>query len=195
MSQHTLTCDCRSRGGFSLLELVIVIMVLGIAGGMAVPLFSQALNHTKVDAAAEAVAGALQFAQLRALNSQQEMRVSFDPGIERLRVEMNANTKLSHLQNPSKDVISAADVDTSNSWKDVPHPLESAGGSRSYTIRFSDEPAYRGVDLFSASFNGASAIRFLPTGLPDAGGTVVLRFGGLQRTVTVKATTGAVSIS
>jgi prepilin-type N-terminal cleavage/methylation domain-containing protein len=190
------TTDCRRQSGFTLLELVIVVMVLGIFGGIAVPMLTQAAAQTKLDAAADAVVSSLNYARLRALNSQQNYRVVFDTGAERMRVEMNANNKLSQMKDPSRSVMSAHDVENEKSWVDVQHPLETMRtGGRNYVITFSQEPAYQGVDLFLASFSGSGTVTFSPQGLPSTGGSVVLRLGGRQRTVTLQATTGTVSVS
>jgi type II secretory pathway pseudopilin PulG len=73
--------------------------------------------------------------------------------------------------------------------QNVPAP---DGASGSYTVFLSAEP-YR-ADLLSADFNDAPQITFSGWGLPDAGGTVVLSASGQQKTVTVAADTGQVSI-
>jgi type II secretory pathway pseudopilin PulG len=73
--------------------------------------------------------------------------------------------------------------------QNVPAP---DGASGSYTVLLSAEP-YR-VDLLTADFSGATQITFSGWGLPDAGGTVVVSANGQQKTITVAADTGQVSI-
>ncbi len=57
-----------------------------------------------------------------------------------------------------------------------------------YTVTLSEEP-YR-ADLFSASFGADANVVFDLYGVPDSGGTVVLKVGDNQETVTLDPTTG-----
>jgi len=67
------------------------------------------------------------------------------------------------------------------------------GASGTYTVLLSAEP-YRAELAAVNLVIGASQITFSGWGLPDTGGTVVLSAGGQQKTVTVAADTGQVSI-
>lgn len=68
--------------------------------------------------------------------------------------------------------------------------LDSQVGS--YTVDLSGEP-YR-ADISSANFGGDSTIVYNGYGVPDSGGTIVVRAGGYKYTVVVNAQIGTASI-
>jgi prepilin-type N-terminal cleavage/methylation domain-containing protein len=63
--------------GFSLVELMIALVVLGIILAMAVPAMSSYLDHRKVIGAAEAVYGQLQYARSESISRSQDVFVRF----------------------------------------------------------------------------------------------------------------------
>jgi type II secretory pathway pseudopilin PulG len=68
---------------------------------------------------------------------------------------------------------------------DMNHPGETA------TVRLDEEPY--GAELVSALFGGDSVVVFNAYGTPDSGGTIVIRVGALQQTITVDGPTGRFS--
>lgn len=74
----------RTRRGFSLVELVIVMLIMGIVAGYAVPKLS--LSRYRVDGVALSVRSALQTAQRTAIARQHDVIVSFDTANARIRV-------------------------------------------------------------------------------------------------------------
>lgn len=74
------------------------------------------------------------------------------------------------------------------SFVGMPHPDHPA---REYGVALQEEP-YRAT-LVSANFGGDTDIIFDVFGVPDSGGSVVIRVGNHLRTVTVDAVTGRAS--
>jgi len=64
--------------------------------------------------------------------------------------------------------------------------------ARTYSVNLSADP-YRAV-MLSASFGGLQQITFNGYGMPTQGGSVVVGVGSAQRTVSVDANTGGISI-
>ncbi len=64
--------------------------------------------------------------------------------------------------------------------------------SATYVVPLNQGPAP--VDLSSASFGGDGIIVYSGFGMPDSGGSLTVRSGNRQQTVTVVAGTGAVTI-
>ena len=65
------------RAGFTLIDLTITILILGIVASVAVPRFSQSLNIVRADAAARHIAADLNYARHRAQVSSRPNAVNF----------------------------------------------------------------------------------------------------------------------
>jgi len=82
----------RKIGAFTLVELVIVVMIIGIMAAATVPTFARALAYYRADAAAKRIQVDLDLAKKQALTSNTAQVVSFDvashryslPGVENL---------------------------------------------------------------------------------------------------------------
>jgi prepilin-type N-terminal cleavage/methylation domain-containing protein len=68
------------RRAFTLVELMLVLAVLGILLGIAIPMLSQALDRIEVEAAAAHIVAAHQRARLLAITHGQVVRLSVDAG-------------------------------------------------------------------------------------------------------------------
>ena len=71
------------------------------------------------------------------------------------------------------------------------HPVFD-GAPGNYSVSLSAEP-YR-VTLALADFGGNPQVTFDGWGLPDSGGTIAVKLGSQQRTVTVDSETGRVNL-
>ena len=75
------------RFGFTLLELMVVLVVAAVAMGLVVPHFGAALAGMELRAAARDVASALRFARGRAVSLQRETAVVIDLEARTYRIE------------------------------------------------------------------------------------------------------------
>jgi type II secretory pathway pseudopilin PulG len=146
-------------GGWSLLEIVLVLAIVGVLAAVAAPRYAQAGARYRADLAARRIRADLCLAQSQARAASAPRSVSFLPG--------PAQYQLLGVLSPD-------------------------GVAGDYTVALSAEP-YR-AELVSASFNGSLQVVFNGWGLPDAGGTVVVRAGSEQRTVVLDGGTGRVTI-
>ncbi len=78
--------DAPRRGGYTLIELLLVLTLMLIAAGMAVPMFVRSLEGTRLRAAAKSVATTHRYARGMAVLNQAEVAVIFDTETSTIRV-------------------------------------------------------------------------------------------------------------
>ena len=76
----------RSRDGFTITEVLIVLILVGIIGGFAFTRVGSMLAQTRVQRAASVVAADLQLAQSMAGRQRQPIRISIDPASRAFRL-------------------------------------------------------------------------------------------------------------
>ena len=148
----------RFRGGFSLAELLCVVVIIGILSAIAVPRFSNSIALQRVDAAARRIVVDLKLAQREA--------------------KVTSSTQTVQFTN-----------DNAYELVGMPHPDHSG---LPYKVDLGDEPY--GTRDVSADFGGDSEIIFDMYGMPDSGGSVVIRVGNHLKTVSVDPDTGKASV-
>ena len=72
---HGAAAALRSRAGFTMIEMLIVIALLGILLAFALPSFNGTLQRYRTSAAANQIANALQFARAEAIRTRANIRV------------------------------------------------------------------------------------------------------------------------
>lgn len=180
--------DRRAPAGFTLVELMIVFLVMGIIAAIGLPSLNGAVDEKQLSGAASEVVTALEFAQLTAMTEGGETRVSVDTAAETLTVERYV---------VSGDLLSGAsefdeaDVE-SGAYEAVPHPLERG---EDYVVNLTGGSLFRGVDITSVDFSSGTTVSFSGLGAPSSGGTVTLSVGGSAMVVTVDSLSGKVTVS
>lgn len=151
-------------GAFTLVELMVVVVIIGISAGMVIPFVSSGRDTAGLAAARMAVCD-LQYAQNAAITAQAPVTVTFTPGGE-----------FYTLSNESGPLI---------------HPMNKTA----YVVNFSTQRGFEGIDIVSASFNGAPAVVFDELGSPDNAGTVTVQAGAQVYVIAVAAATGKVTVA
>ena len=83
------------RCGFSIIEVVLVVAIIGITAAIALPRMSGSLDFQRVDGAARMIAADLGFARRQAMASSTPQRFTFRPGAD-------AGYELEGLQHPAR---------------------------------------------------------------------------------------------
>ena len=140
----------RFKNAFTLLEVALVLIILGILSAIAVPRYGNFVAGQRADAAARRITTDLAFAQRHARVTSQSQTVSFYPTVDVYR------------------------------FMGMPDPDNSGSD---YAVQLAKEP-YQ-ASIVSADFGGDADLVFDGYGALDSGGTVVIRVGNYQRTITV----------
>ncbi|MHC4132605.1 MAG: GspH/FimT family pseudopilin [Planctomycetota bacterium] len=153
-------------GGFSLIEILIVVGILMIAAMMVVPMMSSA-DSFQLRSAANIVAADLEYAKSIAITRGENFKVIFEPFTESYRIEDTAGNVVSHPVKKGFD----------------------------YVMDFANEERLGRVKIDSVNFNSTNEVEFDCLGSPNQGGTVNLEADGEIVTVNVEPVTGFISIT
>jgi len=151
--------------GFTFIELIIAIIIVGILGSMAFTRILNNLNPIKVRAAIEQITSDIE--QTKALSMAQHDTITIAFNI--------TNDSYSIYNGPTGNQTIMTDY----------------LGSNNGTISF-DQSEYKGVDISGANFSGSTQLSFDTWGNTISGGTITLNTDNI---ITVQTLTGHWSIS
>lgn len=169
--------------GFTLLDLLIVIMIIGVLGVLVIPQFHSMVSESKLNEAAGELVSGLQYAGNLAIQYQRPFGLEADVGGNWFKVFDTA---------PYPDDVPPARPDNKP-------PVDADGvvlnpvDKKWYIKDFDTMKTYEGVHIDSVPPGGE--IRFYPDGHSSSSdNTFVLSLAGNQRTITVNGTTGRISV-
>ncbi len=177
----------KHESGFTLVNLVMVTLVLGIIATASLPSFNAALEDYRLGGAAEEVTTALEYARSVAVSSGTQTKVTVDATADTILVEQYKTT--ANLLGTETE-LPEADVET-GTFATIERPMNRG---TDYSINLRDEERFNGVDISGSVFGGGNFVIFDPTGAPSDGGTVTLVIKSRQITVSVDNLTGKVSV-
>ncbi|MBL4591394.1 MAG: prepilin-type N-terminal cleavage/methylation domain-containing protein [Phycisphaerales bacterium] len=177
--------QCRSalsrRNGYTLVEMLVLITIMGIAGAMVIPAMGQT-GVLRIQAAVRSVVADITFAQMDALAYQESRAVVFD-------VDVNSYTLVQVIDG-------VVDIDANALYN-------SKGLNERYTVDFNQE-RYGGSTLQNVNLNGGSMIIFDELGGPvaSAGSSELSDGGSVEITgqfstfrINIAAFTGRVTVT
>jgi prepilin-type N-terminal cleavage/methylation domain-containing protein len=148
------------RCGFTLVELVVVILLLGILTAVAAPKVSTGLRRAEIEAACLRVKADLNLARQTAMSRSTTQSVQF--------------------------TVNSA-VYTLPGISDPDHPSVT-----NYSVSLADK-TYRSV-ITAATFGSGATLQFDRYGQAVNGGSLTVSGGGVSKTISVDAASGAISI-
>jgi type II secretion system protein H len=174
--------------GFTFVELLIVLLLLGITTLLAWPTLDSAVGDSRLSGAAEEIVNALQYGQLIAMTSGQKTKVFIGPTDGRIVVrQYKANADLFG----GGDQLVAVDVET-GSYELVQYPLRKG---TNYNFCLKDDDRFKGVEISTSDFPADDPLYFDTLGAPSKGGSATLALGARQMVVTLDSLTGKVTVS
>ncbi|MFK7960035.1 MAG: prepilin-type N-terminal cleavage/methylation domain-containing protein [Phycisphaerales bacterium] len=179
----------RSRYGYTLIELLLVVGLLGLAGAIVVPSL-QNEDDTDVQAAVRKLIGDLSFAQSDSVARQEFRRVHFFEDGSGYAIER----------------VTSATIDTEFDPLNADYirdPLGSPGSLGRYIVNYSVDNRFRNVSISEVAIDtdkrqlvydslGGTVIGAGST--PSAGGTIEINAADTTYRITVSAFTGKLSV-
>lgn len=86
------TLHSKNNKGFTIVELMTIIAVLGIIGSIAIPAFRDYIPRMRLRRARDEVLATLRFARIKALSERQTYQVIFERATNSYRVEPGGNS-------------------------------------------------------------------------------------------------------
>ncbi len=182
--------------GFTLLELLIVMLVLGILAGLAFPVLAKSVTDARLRGAVSEVATALRYAKASAMSTGRTCRVVFAVGASKETAEVSqvVHGKIDKLKDTGLSEMDDGEVDDAAllwNWEQMDNPIHPGAP---YTIDFLAAEAFGGVDIVSATFGAGTTVEFDARGAASDDGTVVIGFGGRQASIQVDDESGRISV-
>jgi prepilin-type N-terminal cleavage/methylation domain-containing protein len=178
--------------GFTLVELIIVVLIVGIVVALGYPALTGSVVDARLYAATSAVATAFEFAQLSAAASGRPCRVTVNVAAETVAIEQLAYTNIADILDPAVTEIEEDDIESATVYAAMEDPMKRGSD---YVVDFSSSDWFGGVDLSTAAFGTGNTVVFNERGTPSEGGQVALTCGGREVAIAVDALTGKVTLS
>jgi type II secretion system protein H len=179
---RTVFARQRNRG-FSLLDLLIVLMILGIMGVILAPQLYSMMTGARLNEAAREMVCGLQYAQSLAVTHQRPFGLKADVDGNWFRVfdyQHRDDSNPHHDETPPVDGYGVVINPLDKNW---------------YIVDLDTIHTYEGVSIDAAPTDTGGVISFYPDGHSSSDDSFfVLSFGGDSKTITVDGTTGKIRV-
>ena len=169
----------REEEGFTLIELLLIVVILGIMTRVGMASYSRALGEMKLDAAAEEIREAFQYARSQSILTDAASGAEFGVWMALPQAGGAGNWLRCVKGNgtPTPETIL--------------HPLD----KDPYAVDFDETGYLEGVTLTAISLDANNQLYFDRQGVPSPGGTVTVRYGARERTISINRPSGVVAIN
>ena len=161
-----------ASGGFTVIEILIVVVIIAIAAMMAIPMMTSA-DSFQIRSAANMIAADMEYAKTISISRGQSFSVVFDK-----------TTEIYQIEDQSGAIIE--------------HPVKKGFD---YVVSFLSDSRLNKVDIEDVDFDATREIKFDYLGSPYNGnstpmnsGVISLRAGQMTATINIEPITGFISI-
>ena len=173
----TTSPQCPTRSGWTLIELMVVLVILVIAAGVVIPMVT-GTEDMQARSAARMVAADLQFGQNTAITTQTNVNGPV-AGVKVIFTPKTQNTRGSYKL-----------IYDDNKSSAVKNPMTGAD----YNVVFSSSTGFGSLFVVSTTF-AQNTVEFDATGAPSNAGSVTVQAGTSVYQVAVAASTGKVTVT
>ncbi len=174
---HVAPC----RNGFTLTDLLITVLLIGLFSLMAMPAFQDLASGAKLDSAAAELVSSLEYAGSLAIRYRRPFLVTVSQRYSAFAA-IDSRYEGDMSDHPDADPPVWA-------FGIVAHPVDRSR----YLIDFNATERFEGVRI--SAIKGASSIRFYPEGHCSTEATsITVTYGGDSRTVSIDGITGRVTV-
>ncbi|WP_432798085.1 pilus assembly FimT family protein [Poriferisphaera sp. WC338] len=153
--------------GYTLIEVLVVVAIIGIAGSVIVPAMLRA-GSLGVQAASRIIISDLLYAQNDAIAKQRKRTVKFS------------------VFGDSYELLDENDDVLDVSWK--------GGSTKNYKIDFQNDSRFEGVNITKVDFDTEVEVSFDELGSPSSAGVIELEFESEKYQINIAPFTGKVTI-
>jgi prepilin-type N-terminal cleavage/methylation domain-containing protein len=172
---------------FTLLEIMVVVAIMGIVMGIAIPTIYQQLHPESMRKAVSDVMEACSHARARAILNGAETDLVIHPADRQFEVVGAASRPA-----PEENRLFSPDV-AGNDWRTPPRPVSTGGGSEgAFAVKLSDKIIIEGMGINGEDYteDEIGRVRFYPNGTSDELSIVLLSDKGERRNITLEVVTG-----
>jgi prepilin-type N-terminal cleavage/methylation domain-containing protein len=154
----------RTATGFTLIEMVVVIIIVAVMAGVLVPAYGRFYARTRFDANVRDVQDVFAYAREQALAKDAPVTLMFDPGSETFAVNVTAPPP------PTDQPLAFPDVKTDSASVPETHVTQLDSSMAINGFAATDT----GQNSSSGTGRGATIVHFRPDGTSDAAELTVL---------------------
>lgn len=174
--------------GFTFVEIVIVVAILGIIAAVAAPVLVASLGHARLYGAVSEAATAIKYAQATASSTGSPTTVTIDETAETIVLERTSFDDMADILDPGITELDEEVIETEISIVPLEHPLKKG---EDYLVDFTGDSRFSGVDIVSVA--GGNTITFDSRGIPSAGIQITLAVGTHTASISIDPLTGRVT--
>lgn len=171
----------RGEAGFTLTELLLVILLLGILSKVAIASFGGIFSSVKIEEAAREIQTALQYARIQAI-------VKDVPRGQGMGLWFSLSQEGQDDGNWFK-MIQANGTDGASPLPQI-HPID----KRMYAVDFDESGYFQGTTIKEIQLDANNQLFFDHEGTPSIGGNITIMLAEEQRTISVSMPHGRVSV-